>query len=176
MQKIEICINFFNIIICGAISMKTCYKGTIYLSLDMERLGHLFEFCDVYAKNNFNADINRYVFADKFMKSELRALMDIGHPKLLSQAAEDTFIDYVEWELKGDISSLFGNEDKYKDDFVYLELYWIGKMYALSHCKTRLPSKVLIDKLNILQMRHFYVCGHEMSWEVAYDKIKEAFI
>ena len=151
----------------------TCYKGKLYLPDDKRRMSNMLEFCDRYAMRNYNAVITKSVFVEKFMTSYIRSQMDIGHPKLMGQAAEDTFQIFIDYELKGDIESLYTYDDK--DEYAQLELYWIGQMYAYIHCMTRLSSREIYQKLPLQEMRHFYVTGHEMGITAAFEKICGAF-
>lgn len=150
-----------------------CYKGKIYLPDDKRRLANLLEYCDRYAMRNYNAVITKALFAEKFMTSYIRSQMDIGHPKLMGQAAEDTFQIYVDYELNGDIGTLYRYDDQ--GDYAELELYWIGQMYAYIHCMTRLSSNEIYHRLPLQEMRHFYVTGHEMGLSAAFEKLSGAF-
>jgi hypothetical protein len=151
-----------------------CYKGKLYFSDDKRRLSNMLEYCDRYAKRIYNAPITKSLFIEKFMTSYIRSQMDIGHPKLMGQAAEDTFEIYVEYELEGNIGQLYTVDDNM--EYGELELYWIGQMYAYMHCLSRLSGKDIYERLPLAEMRHFYITGHEMSMYAAFEKLKGALM
>lgn len=50
-------------------------------------MGYFFEYCDIYCKEILEDDKNildKEKFIEAFMKSDCRALMEAGHPTLLS--------------------------------------------------------------------------------------------
>lgn len=163
--------------------MRECLKGLedfkcydeFWLYKDMENMGYLFEFCNQYCKELFhiNYRIDEKKLISSFMKSDLRALMEIGHPKLLSQAAQDTLEDFIKIDCDGNIEQFktVGKHVEYK----HLQLYWVGWIYAYIHYQSKQPSKIIIEKLPVQEVLRDYKLGHEMDKEVYYDKIKWVF-
>ena len=100
-----------------------CYDE-FWLNKDMENIGYFFEYCDKYCKeiledNTFILDKERFIEA--FMKSDCRALMEIGHPTLLSQAAYDIVKNFIQVDNNNDIEAfrLKGGQPEYK----HMQLY-----------------------------------------------------
>lgn len=144
------------------------FTGDLYLDDDMESMGYLFEFCDEYAKKRYKKRINKEKFVDVFMKAPIRRAMDEWHPKLMSQAAEDTFVNFVDVDLDGDISPIAGKETARYHDY---EMFWIGQMYAFAKNKRRTVHMIDIYKQFPLdEMRRIYVCGHQLEFEKAYER------
>lgn len=153
----------------------TCYDE-FWLSKDMENMGYFFEYCDGYCKeilddNDFTLDKEKFIEA--FMKSDCRALMEIGHPTLLSQAAYDTVKKFIEIDNKNDIEEfrLKGKPTDYKP----MQLYWAGWMYAYIHFMSRERSKTIIEKLPLKEILLDYKTSHEMSKEAYYRKTEHLF-
>lgn len=151
-----------------------CYDD-FWLNKDMENMGYIFEYCEKYCRKLFNItyriDIEKFI--TKFMNSDCRALMEIGHPTLISQAAETTVQKFVEVDNNGHIEKfkLSGRPKRYKS----MQLYWIGWIYAYIHFESKKPSEEIINKLPFAEMLIDYKCGHEMSKEAYYRKIKYLF-
>ena len=136
--------------------------------------GSFFEYCDKYCKeiledNTFVLDKERFIEA--FMKSDCRALMELGHPTLLSQAAYDTVKNFIQVDNNNDFEAfrLKGGQSEYK----HMQLYWTGWMYAYIHFMSKVCSKTIIEKLPLKEMLIDYKTGHEMSKETYYKKIEE---
>lgn len=147
-----------------------------WLRLDMQNMGCLFEFSTMYCLRMYKyANFDVLKFMDTFMRSVFRALMDNGHPKLLSQAAFDTFKDFIEIEMNGHIEE-FISKQPLEYNFADRQLYWVGSAYAYIHYKAGMYSLKLIRKLPIDFMLEQYHLGHEMDIAVFYDKIKEALV
>lgn len=148
-----------------------CYKDDLYLRSDIRVTGYMFEYCDKYAKKLYNFDkLTVKVFVEKFMNSKTREGMDIGWPTYFGQAALDTFEDYVNDELDGNITILSSGVNDY-NSFHDGELLWIGRMYAYIHYRTKFSSKDLYKKLPLDIMRHQYVTGHQVSRSIAYENL-----
>lgn len=151
-----------------------CYDE-FWLDKDMENMGYIFEYCDKYCKEvynkHFRLDIEKFLTA--FMNSEVRALMEIGHPTLLSQAAMTTVEKFIYVDNNGDIEKfkLVGKRKHYRE----MQLYWIGWIYAYIHYMSKKSSKEIITKLPLDIMLVDYRLGHELSKEAYYRKIKYLF-
>lgn len=128
-------------------------------------MGFLFENCELYATRNYGVEIVQSKFIDGFMNCYLRELMDGFLPRLLSQAASDTFDAYVDYCLEGDFSSIRGK----KEEYCHAELSWIGQMYAYAHCMTLAPAKEIYKIVGLETMRKIYITGHTVSWSKAFE-------
>lgn len=151
-----------------------CYPD-YWLDKDMENMGYIFEYCDKYCKELYNKNIriNKEKFLTNFMKSDLRKLMEIGHPQLISQAAIDTIEDFIEVDNEGSIEEYLTT--KTEKNYKHMQMYWIGWMYAYIHFRSKERSRIIVEKLPIKEMIIDYRCGHEVSKENYYDKIKYLF-
>ncbi len=148
-----------------------CYEGNLYYADDKKRIAILFEYCNEFALKYYDRELTKAVFIEKFMNSEFRSVMDLGHPAYHSQAAEDTFTEFI--EIGGGINQFYCQSDA--NDYVYHELFWIGQMYAYAHFKTRKSSRFLWSRLPLDEMRYYYITGHQMSLPSAFERIEEAF-
>lgn len=140
-----------------------CYDE-FWLSKDMENMGYFFEYCEDYCReiledNDFCLDKEK--FLTEFMKSDCRALMEIGHPTLISQAAYDTVKDFIQVDNDGDIAvyRLQGKTQEYRQK----QLYWIGWIYAYIHFTSKERSRIIVEKLPLKEMLIDYKIGHEVS-------------
>ena len=152
-----------------------CYDE-FWLGKDMENMGYFFEYCGDYCKEileDSTFELDKEKFAESFMRSDCRALMEIGHPTLLSQAAYDTARKFIEVDNSNDIESfrLRGKQPEYK----YMQLYWAGWMYAYIHFMSKERSKVIIEKLPLKEILIDYKIGHEISKEAYYRKVAFLF-
>lgn len=148
-----------------------CYEGDLYYVDDKKRVAILFEHCNEFALKYYDRELTKAFFIERFMNSEFRSVMDLGHPAYHSQAAEDTFKEFV--EVEGGIVPFYRYNDT--NDYAYHELFWIGQMYSYAHFKTRKSSRFLWSRLPLREMRHYYVTGHQMSLPNAFERIKDAF-
>lgn len=149
-----------------------CYDE-FWLKKDMENMGYIFEFCDVYCHNLYGVWINKVRFLDIFMRSRMRVLMEIGHPRFVSQAAETTLTTYIEEDFKNDLSRFRISEQQCGREF---QFYWCGSVYAYIHFQTKLPSIDIVNTLPIGRLAtQYYPTGHCMSIEGFYDRVKDMF-
>lgn len=148
-----------------------CYEGNLYYADDKKRLAILFEHCGEFALQYYGKKLTVALFVERFMTSEFRSIMDLGHPAYHSQAAVDTFREFV--AVEGGIDQFYQYDDS--GDYVYHELFWVGQMYAYAHFKTRKSSRFLWHRLPLSSMRYYYVTGHQISLANAFDRIKDAF-
>lgn len=152
-----------------------CYDE-FWLNKDMENMGYFFEYCDKYCKEILADDsfvLDKEKFIEAFMKSDCRALMEIGHPTLLSQAAYDTVKKFIQVDLNNNIETFRskGEPPEYK----HMQLYWAGWMYAYIHFMSKECSQSIIAKLPLKEMLIDHKIGHEMSKEAYYKKIAFLF-
>lgn len=145
-----------------------CYDG-FYLSDDMENMAYLFEFCSKYSSQLYGVVFNPIDFINAFMVSSIRRIMEIGHPRLLSQAAIDTFKMFIEIDCGGNYSQFCRPCEEFFD---YMQLYWCGMMYAFMHYKSKVSSRDLIKRIPLREMLIEYICGHQMGEEQYYSRIE----
>ena len=152
-----------------------CYDE-YWLSKDMENMGYIFEYCDEYCKEILEDKgfiLDKEKFIESFMKSDCRALMEIGHPTLLSQAAYDTVKNFIEIDNDNDIETFRLREKT--ANYKHMQLYWAGWMYAYIHFRSRVRSKIIIEKLPLREILIDYKAGHEMSKEKKNKKTAHLF-
>lgn len=144
-----------------------------WLSEDMDSMGILFEWSDCIAQEHhgFTGVFDRLRLAEDFMNSRLRSVMERGHPGLLSESVEDLFERYVNVDCNGDLSRYRATEEPPK--LHEYQMYWVGQAYAYIHYEADMPSCELIKKLPLKDMLHFYITGHQSTFENFYDRIKE---
>ena len=147
------------------------YIGNLYVYSDAENMGYLLEYVNEFAVNEYNTEICVEKFIDSFMKSHIRSLMDSWHPRLMSQAAVETFMAYVEVDLHNDLSSIAG---KNKYGYAENELMWIGMTYAILKNKLHTNMIEVYRVFSIEEMKHLYVCGHQLETYDAVDRLCEA--
>ena len=150
-----------------------CYDKW-WLSKDMDNMGYLFEYCDEYCKELYGIDIDKIKLLTGFMNSRFRRLMEIGHPKFLSQSARDSLRQWIQVDYNNNLNKfkLRGIKNEYNHN----QFYWIGWTYAYIHYKTKLSSRTIIHRLPIKKMLMNYNLGHEMSKEVFYSHIQNQVV
>lgn len=149
---------------------KLCYREDLYLDDDIRVKAEVLECCVEWSQHLYGVQLDIYKFVDKFMHSHCVYCLDVGHPYLHGANSIDTFKSFIEIDCKGDIQQFSGGIH----GCAYREFYWIGMMYAFIHYKTRIISSQIYDKLPIETMRQMYDCGHQLSEEHAFDKLKGA--
>ena len=149
-----------------------CYDE-FWLKKDMENLGYIFEFCDEYCKKLFGVWVDKIPFLDEFMRSRMGVLMELGHPRFVSQAAISTLETYVEVDYNSDLSKFkILSQRKHKE----FQFYWAGSVYAYIHFQTKLSSLDIVNILPIEQLlTQYYPAGHCTSIEGFYDRISGMF-
>ena len=144
-----------------------------WLSEDIETMSLLFEYSDRYARDllGFQGTFDRFLFANDLMRSNLRFVMETGHPGLLSEAAEDVFERYYEVDCHKSF-------DRYRTtrtlpDLARYHMYWVGGAYAYIHYHEDMLSSELIEKIPLEDMIDFYTTGHQLTYEGFYERLKE---
>lgn len=145
-----------------------------WLDTDMENMAYLFEYCNTYCKKLFKTEIDIEKFLNTFMRSNIRAEAESGHPRILSQAAEDTVEKFIEVDCNKNISQ-FKKDKHTKNNYLPNQLYWVGWVYSYIGYKQDIHFKDLVEILPIQEMLRLYHCGHEMDITVFYDHIKDVF-
>ena len=147
-----------------------------WLSKDMENMGYMFEYSDMFAKELYNANANQFdklKFADIFMRSRMRREMDTGHPWFLSEAAIDSFEKYISVDFNANVSEFYNVKPHvFRKNY----LYWVGWAYAYIHYEADMYSSDIIERLPLSYMIEQYYTGHEMDISVFYDKIKRRLV
>lgn len=145
-----------------------------WLGEDMMTMGNMFEYSDKFAKerHGFVGEFDRIKFANVFMLSNLRSVMEVGHPGLLSEAVQDVYWRYVNVDCKGSLEQFRATTPPlilHKH-----QLYWIGQAYAYIHYEADITSRDLIKKLPLEEMLHFYITGHQIDFSNFYERVKDA--
>ena len=151
--------------------MNNEYIGNLYVYSDAENMGYLLEYVNEFAIEKYGKEICVEKFIDSFMKSHIRSLMDGWHPRLMSQAAVDTFMAYVEVDLHDDLSSIEG-ENKY--GYNDCELMWIGMTYAILKNKLHTNMIEVYKYFSLEDMKHLYICGHQLETYDAAERLCQA--
>lgn len=150
-----------------------CYHDLL-LPNDMENMGFIFEYCYDYVKEDFEVEIDKLKFLNSFMLSVCRFQMELGHPRLITQAGRDTIYMFVTNDCKGDVSSFLKTKDTNNDFFEY-QLYWVGETYAYLHWYYKMPSYEILKRLPLEDMLRLYFVGHEISRENFIEKTASRF-
>lgn len=152
-------------------SLEPCYSD-FWLSSDMENLAFIFEYCEKYVKEDFGKKICARKFINAFMRSVCRFQMELGHPRLITQAGQDTVDMFILNDCKGNLEPFLLEKNEEKEYFEPYSLYWCGEMYAYLHWYYKLKSYYLIDELFPLDtMLALYKTGHEISRENFIEKV-----
>ena len=148
-----------------------CYDEW-WLPKDMENMGFIFEYCDLYCREAYGVEIAKKRFLDAFMRSRLRAEMETGHPQLLSESGRDTVEKFIGVDCDSDIDQFIAVDDL-DGEYVTNQFYWVGWMYAYFHFRSKLPSACIVELLPIEDMLRQYHLGHEMDKESNYRSAME---
>ena len=145
-----------------------------WLPKDMENMGFLFEYCDKYCQELYDVKIDKIKLLTAFMKSRFRRQMELGHPRLLSQSAKDSLMQWIDVDYNGNLSEFMKDEsEEEKYEYEYNQFYWVGWIYAYLHYRTGLSSKTIVSRLPIEKMLSHYYLGHEMSKEAYYMRAEQ---
>lgn len=132
------------------------YKKDPYLRDLIEETEELFENAICIDKLDFED------FVNKFMKSEVKSLVDMRSPKECG------------W-LPGEIMELLLKETSIKPDngcYYRPDLaYWLGAFYTLLQYKTQIPSRYLIDIVTIQEMMRRAPGLHDVYLPDVVDRI-----
>lgn len=140
-----------------------------WLNKDMENMGFFFEYCDKYCWDIYRVKIDKVKLLTAFMNSNFRRVMELGHPRLLSQSAKDSLVQWISADYAGNLSDFLIKKSK-KWNYAHNQFYWVGWMYAYLHYKSGLSSKTIVTRLPIdLMLEHYYL-GHEMSKEAYFAR------
>ncbi len=144
----------------------------LYLWEDMQNMGEIFEYCNTYIKKEYDVDIDEIKLLTAYMKSLNRGAMELGHPRLCSQAPKSTLRMFVNIDLEGNLEPFKRTEEHY---FEENQLYWVGYMYAYLHYHEDIKSIDLVEIMPIEDMLDFYITGHQLSESGFYKRVKWKF-
>ena len=102
-------------------------------------------------------------FIEKYMKSDIRRLLDSANPKLAAKPAPELLHAFINREC--------GGEYKRGEEWGGFLTQWVGEIYSLYQWKFNVPSAELIDLLPLADMERMYIPGHQLGWEAAVNKI-----
>jgi len=102
-------------------------------------------------------------FIEKYMKSDIRRLLDSANPKLAAKPSPELIHAFINREC--------GGEYKRGAEWGGFLPQWVGEMYSLYQWKYETPSAELVDVLPLSQMERLYVPLHQAGWDVAVKKI-----
>lgn len=144
-----------------------------WLDTDMENMAYIFEYCRYFCNKFFSVDIDVEKFLNAFMRSKLRETAEKGHPQLLSEAAQDTIIKFIEVDCNKNAEQfrLTGEANHYRKD----QLYWVGMTYSYLGFMEDMHCKDLIELIPLETMLGYYRIGHEMTLSVFHSNIKNVF-
>ena len=102
-------------------------------------------------------------FIEKYMRSNIRRLLDSANPKLAAKPAPELITAFINREC--------GGEYKRGEEWGGFLPQWVGEMYALYQWQYETPSAELIEILPLYDMERMYIPGHQMGWDAAVKKI-----
>lgn len=125
----------------------------LFHDYEMEQQGEFFE----QAVHEKGYDFEN--FLDVYMNSIPREMMDAYHGRLSDTSPT------VLWDYLTRVDSTITFKKGTNPPLHQYEAYWIGAAYAYLHYYTSLSFKKLYELFKLDDMRRFYICGHQMSWE-----------
>jgi hypothetical protein len=108
-------------------------------------------------------DADEKWFIEKYMRSDIRRLLDGANPKLAAKPAPELLHAFIDRECGGDYQR--------GEQWGGFLLQWVGEIYSLYQWKFNVPSAELIDILPLSDMERMYIPGHQMGWDAAVNKI-----
>ena len=113
-------------------------------------------------------DIDEKWFIEKYMRSDIRRLLDGANPKLAAKPAPELLYAFINREC--------GGEYQRGEQWGGFLLQWVGEIYSLYQWKYNIPSAKLIELLPLNVMERIYILGHQMGWEAAIKKIHDVVL
>ena len=102
-------------------------------------------------------------FIEQFMRSHIRAMLDIGNPKYVNMPSPEMLLRFLDNECAG--------EYRRGSEWGGFLPGWAGKVYSLYQWKYDTPSRELIDSLPLSEIERVFPALHQAGWEAAVDKI-----
>lgn len=107
-------------------------------------------------------------FIERFMRSHVRAMLDIGNPKYVNAPPTELMLRFIEDEC--------GNDYERGDTWGGFLPGWVGKAYALYQWKYNVSSKDLIERFPLHDMERAFPALHQMGWDAAVDRIHDILL
>ena len=107
-------------------------------------------------------------FIEKYMRSDIRRLLDGANPKLAAKPAPELIHAFINRECNG--------EYERGEQWGGFLPQWTGEIYSLYQWKYNVPSAELIDILPLSVMERIYIPGHQMGWDAAVKKIHDVVL
>ena len=107
-------------------------------------------------------------FIEKYMRSDIRRLLDSANPKLAAKPAPELLHAFINREC--------GGEYKRGGEWGGFLTQWVGEIYSLYQWKYNVPSAELIEILPLSDMERMYIPGHQMGWDAAVNKIHDVVL
>ena len=108
-------------------------------------------------------DADEKWFIEKYMKSDIRRLLDSANPKLAAKPAPELLHAFINRECDG--------EYRRGEQWGGFLPQWAGEIYSLYQWKYKTPSAELIDLLPLAEMERIFVPLHQAGWDAAINKI-----
>ena len=132
----------------------------VYVSLIMHTQGRVF-----YLIRDELPGVDEKWFIEKYMRSDMRRLLDHANPKLAAMPAPELILNFINREQNG--------EYKRGEEWGGFLPQWVGTVYSLYQWTHNIPSAKLIEQLPLGQMERLYPALHQMGWDAAVKKIHD---
>ncbi|MDR1559675.1 MAG: hypothetical protein LBS84_08280 [Clostridiales bacterium] len=106
-------------------------------------------------------------FIEAFMKSRIRALLDIGNWKYANMPPKEVMSVFLDDECPGGYQR--------GEEWGGFLPQWVGQIYAFYQWKYCVRSSELINVIPLDAMRLHFRVGHQMGLEAAADRIYDDF-
>ena len=110
-------------------------------------------------------DADEKWFIEKYMRGNIRRLLDSANPKLAAKPAPELLHAFINREC--------GGEYKRGGQWGGFLPQWAGEIYSLYQWTYNVPSAELIDILPLSVMERLYIPGHQMGRDAAVKKIHD---
>ena len=110
-------------------------------------------------------DADEKWFIEKYMRSDIRRLLDSANPKLAAKPAPELIHAFIDREC--------GGEYKRGEQWGGFLPQWVGEIYSLYQWTYNVSSAELIEILPLDVMERVYIPGHQMGWDAAVKKIHD---
>ena len=132
----------------------------VYLDDIVETQGDMF----LIIRDEF-PNIDEKWFIEKYMRGNIRKLLDHANPKFAAMPAPELALYFIEEEC--------GNEYQKGDIWWGFLPQWVGMVYAFYQWKYGIPSSEIIKILPLSEMEKMFPTLHQTGLESAVDKIYE---